>query len=64
MPCRPIELRLDDAREAAIDRMIDEYLLQQASAKQKLSIADYFTRVSADHHLKTVASLAGQRADT
>jgi len=39
-----IKVQLYDARKAAIDQMVDDYLLQQAAKKEKLSVADYVKR--------------------
>jgi len=39
-----IELQLYNARKAAIDQMVDDYVLQQAAAKEKLSVSDYLKR--------------------
>ncbi len=39
-----IKLELYDARKAAVDELVDDYLLQQAAKKEKLSVADYVKR--------------------
>lgn len=39
-----IKLQLYDARKGALDQMVDDYLLQQAARKDKLSVADYLKR--------------------
>jgi protein-disulfide isomerase len=39
-----IKIQLYDARKEALDRMVDDYLLQQAAKKDKLSVADYLKR--------------------
>ena len=43
-----LKLQLYNARKAVIDEMVDDYLLQQAAAKQKLSVADYLKRETED----------------
>jgi len=39
-----INIQLYDARKEALDQMVDDYLLQQAARKEKLSVADYVKR--------------------
>jgi protein-disulfide isomerase len=39
-----IKIQLYDARKGALDQMVDDYLLQQAAKKDKLSVADYLKR--------------------
>ena len=39
-----IKVQLYDARKEAVDQMVDDYLLQQAAKKEKLSVADYVKR--------------------
>lgn len=39
-----IKIQLYDARKQAVDQMVDDYLLQQAAKKEKLSVADYLKR--------------------
>jgi protein-disulfide isomerase/Spy/CpxP family protein refolding chaperone len=39
-----IKIKLYDARKEAVDQMVDEYLLQQAARKEKLSVSDYVKR--------------------
>jgi protein-disulfide isomerase len=39
-----IKVQLYDARKQAVDDMVDDYLLQQAAKKEKLSVADYLKR--------------------
>jgi protein-disulfide isomerase len=39
-----IKIQLYDARKEALDQMVDDYLLQQAAKKDKLSVADYVKR--------------------
>ena len=39
-----IKIQLYDARKQAVDQMVDDYLLQQAAKKEKLSVADYVKR--------------------
>ncbi len=39
-----IKVQLYDARKQAVDEMVDDYLLQQAAKKEKLSVADYVKR--------------------
>jgi protein-disulfide isomerase len=39
-----IKVQLYDARKEALDQMVDDYLLQQAAKKDKLSVADYVKR--------------------
>ena len=39
-----IKIQLYDARKEALDQMVDDYLIQQAAKKEKLSIADYVKR--------------------
>jgi protein-disulfide isomerase len=39
-----IKIQLYDARKQALDEMVDDYLLEQAAKKEKLSVADYVKR--------------------
>ena len=39
-----IKIQLYDARKEAVDQMVDDYLIQQAAKKEKLSVADYVKR--------------------
>lgn len=39
-----IKVQLYDARKEAVDQMVDDYLLQQAAKKEKLSVDDYIKR--------------------
>jgi len=39
-----IKMQLYDARKEAVDQLVDDYLLQQAAKKEKLSVADYVKR--------------------
>jgi protein-disulfide isomerase len=39
-----IKIQLYDARKEAVDQMVDDYLLQQAARKEKLSVSDYVKR--------------------
>jgi protein-disulfide isomerase len=39
-----IKMQLYDARKEAVDQLVDDYLLQQAAKKEKLSVADYIKR--------------------
>ena len=39
-----IKVQLYDARKEALDQMVDDYLLQRAAKKEKLSVTDYVKR--------------------
>jgi len=39
-----IKVQLYDARKEALDQMVDDYLLQRAAQKEKLSVSDYVKR--------------------
>jgi protein-disulfide isomerase len=39
-----IKIQLYDARKEAVDQLVDDYLLQQAARKEKLSVSDYVKR--------------------
>jgi protein-disulfide isomerase len=39
-----IKVQLYDARKQAVDQMVDDYLIEQAAKKEKLSVADYIKR--------------------
>jgi protein-disulfide isomerase len=43
-----IKVQLYNARKEAIDQMVDDYVLQQAAAKEKLSVSDYLKREVGD----------------
>jgi protein-disulfide isomerase len=43
-----LQLELYNARKAALDQMVNEYLLQQAAGEQKLSVAEYLRRQTED----------------
>ena len=39
-----IKMQLYNARKEAVDQLVDDYLLQQAAKKEKLSVSDYIKR--------------------
>jgi protein-disulfide isomerase len=49
-----IKVQLYDARKDALDNMIDQYLLERAAKKEKLSVADYLKREVDDKVSATV----------
>jgi len=63
-----IKVQLYDARKEAVDQMVDDYLLQQAAKKDKLSVADYVKRevddkVTADVNDATAKKFYDQNKD-
>jgi protein-disulfide isomerase len=56
-----IELQLYNARKAAIDQMVDDYVLKQAAAKEKLSVPDYLKREADDKAAAEVTDAAAHK---
>jgi hypothetical protein len=50
-------LRLYDMRKAAIDQMVDDYLLQRAAQQEKLSVAHYLKSEADDKAAAEVAEV-------
>jgi protein-disulfide isomerase len=56
-----IQLKLYDARKEVLDQMVDEYLLQQAAKKDKLSVADYVKREVTDKAAASVTDATAKK---
>ena len=56
-----IKIKLYDARKEALDQMVDEYLLQQAAKKDKLSVADYVKREVTDKAAASVTDATAKK---
>ncbi len=56
-----IKIQLYDARKEAVDHMVDDYLLQQAAKKEKLSVSDYLKREIDDKVAAEVNDAAGRK---
>ncbi|HTQ24211.1 MAG TPA: thioredoxin domain-containing protein [Candidatus Binataceae bacterium] len=56
-----IKIKLYDARKEALDQMVDDYLLQQAAKKDKLSVADYLKREVTDKAAASVTDATAKK---
>ena len=56
-----IRIKLYDARKEALDQMVDDYLLQQAARKDKLSVADYVKREVTDKAAASVTDATAKK---
>ena len=56
-----IQAKLYDARKEMLDQMVDDYLLQQAAKKDKLSVADYVKREVTDKAAAEVTDASAKK---